>query len=1380
MTTVEGVGSVRAGLHPVQRQLAESHGSQARRSPAAASAPLSRPLQCGFCTPGFVMSCYALLRSSAGKPSEAELEEALSGNLCRCTGYRPILEGLKAFTASRGEGADGSSAHAREARRAAGELAPPPSASSSSVPICPSTGLPCANGCGGGGVEPPPAEASAVCEGCACCEALQSPHPLTGAREPIFPPELRRRVALPLTLPGEVATWHRPTTLPALLRLLRAHPTARLVCGNTEVGIESKLRGPSAFPHLLAPTHVPELCALSTSPADGSLSIGASVSLTRLEEALTAALGGAEAAAAPAGVPPELRGWAAMRRQLRWFAGRQVRNAASVGGNVCTGSPISDLNPLWVALGATFVLAAAGEADGEIAQRSIRAADFFLGYRKTELRPGELLLRVELPRLSAGGLEFAHEFKQSHRREDDIALVNAGFRVRIGDDGVVAEAALAFGGMAARTQLAVRTAEALVGRAWTRETFERAREALALDFPMDEKTPGGMPEFRSALAASFLFKFWVGVAQELAARPDALPGYQCEVRPEEASASACGLAGGEVAAAASHAAPPPRGLQYWTRNPNSEAPQPVGAPLMHCGAEVQATGEAQYVDDVPMPPDTCHAVRLLSDRPHALLLGIDATEALAQPGVVGFYTSADVPGQNAVGPVLQDEFLFLPVGETVLCTGITLGLLVATSEAVARSALRLVKVSYGPDLPALLSIDAARAAGSFLSHPRLTGHALARGDVGKAMAEAEADPERFAIIQGECRCGGQEHFYMETHGSLVWPTEDGRGMEMVSSTQGPTDNAHMVSRVLALPHNAVHCSVRRIGGGFGGKESRAALVAGMAAVAAHALRRPVRLVYDRGEDMASTGGRHPFLGLYRAAVERRTGLIHAAEIEMFANGGCSMDLSHSVLDRAIFHADGGYAIPHLRVSGSVCRTNLPSNTAFRGFGGPQGAFVAESLLDHAARELRMVPEQLRQSNLYSEEGAPTHFGQRLEGNRLGAVWRGALCGEALPGADDGCEGAGAPALVARRAAVAAFNAQHAHRKRGLSCVPTKFGIAFTAKFLNQGGALVHVYSDGTVLLTHGGVEMGQGVHTKMVSVCSAALGVPPSSVLVGDTDTRKVANTSPSAASASADLYGSAVLDACTQILARLAPVRARMGGDGAVWKEVVNAAYFDRIDLSAHGFFATGGLEWDWGKPGPAGGPGTPEGTPFNYFCYGAALCEVELDTLSGDLRVLRCDLVMDVGDSLNPAIDVGQVEGGFIQGMGWLLTEEVKWADPAHAWAMPPAGRPGGGRCLTTGPGTYKIPTANDCPLDFRVALLRGASNPRAVFSSKAVGEPPFMLSLSAFFAAKEAVAAAREDKGPFQLDAPATPERLRLAVGDAIGRAANPAGERGRLSC
>ena len=581
------------------------------------------------------------------------------------------------------------------------------------------------------------------------------------------------------------------------------------------------------------------------------------------------------------------------------------------------------------------------------------------------------------------------------------------------------------------------------------------------------------------------------------------------------------------------------------------------------------------------------------------------------------------------------------------------------------------------------------------------------------------------IIEDEVRVGGQDHFYLETQASIAVPKGEDGEIELFASTQNTKETQHLVSTVLGVPCNKVTVRVKRLGGGFGGKETRSIFLSTLVSVAAQKTGRPVRCMLTRQEDMVLSGGRHPFMGRFRVGATK-DGVLKALDLKMYSNAGNSMDLSFSVMERALFHMDNVYHIPNIRGVGHCCRTNLPSNTAFRGFGGPQGMMIAEAWITQLAERLGLRPEVVKERNFYPEKGAVTHFNQSLEDCQIHAI------NTQLRASSD---------FDARLAAVSAYNAQHRWRKRGIAMLPTKFGIAFTAKFLNQAGALVHVYTDGSVLLTHGGTEMGQGLHTKMVQVCATALGVDVADVHISETSTATVANTSPTAASASSDLNGMAVLDACRQINARLAPFRAAK--PKASFRECVTDAYMERVNLSANGFYATPDIGYDWD---------TNSGKAFNYFCYGAAVAEVEIDTLTGNHEIVRADMVMDVGSSLNPAIDMGQVEGAFVQGCGLFTLEEFSF------------GRQG--FLLTRGPGTYKLPGFRDIPRDFRVALLKDAPNRFAIHSSKAVGEPPLFLGASVFYAIKDAVRAAREERGltgDFRLDSPATCERIRLACED-----------------
>jgi xanthine dehydrogenase/oxidase len=662
---------------------------------------------------------------------------------------------------------------------------------------------------------------------------------------------------------------------------------------------------------------------------------------------------------------------------------------------------------------------------------------------------------------------------------------------------------------------------------------------------------------------------------------------------------------------------------------------------------------------------------------------------------------------------------------------------VAESEPLARRAAKAVKVVY-EDLLAVISIEDAIESNSFYEQ---YGNALETGDLEAGFAASDH------VLEGSLKLGGQEHFYLEPNAAVVIPTENDE-YTLIASTQAPNKHQVYVASTLGLPMHKLVCKTKRIGGGFGGKETRSIFIHCAIAVPAFHLKRPIKAVLDRDEDMQMTGTRHPFMAKYKVGFTN-DGRVTALDIDLYNNAGNSWDLSSAVMDRALMHADSVYKFPAQRVRGHMCRTNIASNTAFRGFGGPQGLMAAEVVMERVSRHLGMSSLTVRQPHLY-REGDLTHFGMVMENCQVVACW------------DEVQQQAGG--WEARRAAVDSFNKQNRWRKRGLALTPTKFGIAFTKLTYNQGGALVHIYTDGTVLVTHGGVEMGQGLHTKMAQVAAHELGVPVSQVFIAETSTDKVPNASPTAGSASTDLYGMAVLDACQQINKRLEPYRAQSAEKGWTFGQMANQAYTDRVDLSAHGFYATPEVT---GFGGPR---------PFNYFVFGAAISEVELDTLTGDWQLLRSDIVMDVGNPINPAIDIGQIEGGFVQGMGWLCLEEMIWGDKAHPWVKP-------GHLFTKGPGTYKIPTANDIPIDFQVTLLQNTPNPRAVHSSKAVGEPPFHLGAAVYFALKDAVYAAREAagiQGWFDLDAPATPEKLRMACVDDLTAAYAPADLRCLMSC
>ena len=719
--------------------------------------------------------------------------------------------------------------------------------------------------------------------------------------------------------------------------------------------------------------------------------------------------------------------------------------------------------------------------------------------------------------------------------------------------------------------------------------------------------------------------------------------------------------------------------------------------------------------------------------------GIDREAILAIHGVVAVFTARDIPGENNCGPIVHDD-PFLADGK-VEFVGQPVAVIVARDMLYAREAARRAKVLV-KELPAILTIDEAMEQQSFIMPPK----GITRGQPVEAIAAA---PHR---LTGRTTCGQQEQFYLEGQIAYAIPREDGQ-LTIYVSTQHPDGNQREAAAALNLNANDVEVICRRMGGAFGGKEGNSSIFSQSAALAAFKLQRPVKLRANRDDDMTITGKRHDFRIDYDCGFDD-SGRILGLDVVLASRCGYSTDYSGPVNDRAVLHIDNCYHLPNLKIISHRCKTNMQSATAFRGFGGPQGMFGIETVIEEIAHKLGMDPLDVRRANLYRDPAVSgdaatltTQYGQVIED------WIGDKVMDQVD-AEAGYR--------ARREAVNRFNAQSKYRRRGLALVPLKFGISFTATMLNQGGALVNIYQDGSVSVNHGGTEMGQGLNTKMAQVAADGLGIPLSLVRVTASDTQKVPNASATAASSGADINGAAINNACEQLRARLAPVAARLLGcepeaiefvaghartapghrqhdaDSQVaWHTLVKQAWLDRVGLSCTGFYMTPDIKYDFT---------TLQGRAFYYFCYGAAVSEVEIDTRTGEWWLKAVDIVHDVGQSINPAIDRGQIEGAYIQGMGWLTMEECVWSDK--------------GKLLTNGPSTYKIPVAGDVPEHFKVSLFAGQNVKPTPYRSKAVGEPPLMLALSAYFALRDAVSASAGHQSRVDLDAPATPERILLA--------------------
>jgi xanthine dehydrogenase large subunit len=751
----------------------------------------------------------------------------------------------------------------------------------------------------------------------------------------------------------------------------------------------------------------------------------------------------------------------------------------------------------------------------------------------------------------------------------------------------------------------------------------------------------------------------------------------------------------------------------------------MGESHQHDSAHLHVAGKARYIDDEPEAPHLLHLAFGVSSEARARITGMDLDAVRAAPGVVAVYTAADIPHANDVSPVAGDDRLL--ADNEVVWLGQPLFLVAATSRRAARQAARLGQVGYERQEP-ILTVEQARAAQSLIEPTQR----MARGDAKAALAGA---PHRLA---GQLAMGGQDHFYLEGQIALARPLEDGQ-VHVLSSTQHPSEVQHLVAHMLGLSSADVTVEVRRMGGAFGGKESQAALYAAAAALVAHHTGRPAKFRADRDDDMVQTGKRHDFLVDYDVGFDA-AGRIEGLHLMLASRCGATVDLSPAINDRAMFHADNAYYLPAVEIVSERLKTNMVSATAFRGFGGPQGMLAIERVMDAVAGHLGLDPLAVRVANLYGPGRDVTPYGMVVADNiapdliaRLQAEGR----------------------YAERQAHVATFNAENAILKKGLALTPVKFGISFTTTHLNQAGALLHVYADGSIQINHGGTEMGQGLYTKVAQVVAQAFGVSLDQVRITATRTDKVPNTSATAASSGADLNGMAAFNAAQTIRARLAELCARTfgceaadvvfadgqvraGGETMPWPVLCRRAHMARISLSSTGYYATPDLHYD---------RAAHQGQPFYYFAYGAALAEVVIDTLTGEHRVLAADILHDCGQSLNPAIDKGQIEGGFVQGQGWLTSEELVWDEA--------------GKLLTHAPSTYKIPTANDRPDRLTVTLWDGTNHRPTIHRSKAVGEPPFMLANAVFSALGAAVMACQPAAGWPMLDAPATPERVLAAI-------------------
>ncbi|XP_051284247.1 aldehyde oxidase 5 isoform X1 [Dicentrarchus labrax] len=1246
VVTVEGIGSTKTKLHPVQERIAKAHGSQ-----------------CGFCTPGMVMSMYTLLRNKP-QPTMEDIREALGGNLCRCTGYRPIIDGFKTFCESE------QSSGCCQNGRAGGEC--------------------CLENGAKGSKTNNSKESDQISQELFPMDCFL---PLDPSQDLIFPPELmimeKKVSGDALYFQGERVNLVAPFKLSHLLELKAEHPSAPLIVGNTTIGPKMLLKG-VYHPLVIYAGRISELKAVTW--GETGLTVGAACSLSTLQKEVEKVVVETE--------EEKTRGYRALLQTLRCLAGKQIRNMATVGGNILSANPKYDLSSVLAALDCTLHVIS---KDG---MRSIPLDEkLFADFGKTVLRPEEVLLSIDIPYTKPW--EFVAAYRQAQRREFAFSFLNAGMKVAIKEGTDVVESlSIYYGGVGPTLVKPKLTCQQLVSRSWGEDLLSEGCRLLKEDVDVSPSIHGGRAEFRKTLAISFFFKFYMQVVLEMRERGVSDADFPLEYL------SALKPFKNEV----------PQGQQSFQlvseAQPSADL---VGRPSMHQSAFQQATGEAKYYDDLPLVQGELFIFMVTSTRAHAKIINIDPSEALKMPGMVTFVSAGDVPGANCRLWFNNPEELFAE--EEVVCVGQIIGAVVAESREQARRAAKEVHVTYHDLQPVFFTIEDAIRHESYFEPKRK----VERGDVDEALKTAEH------ILEDEIYMGGQEHFYMETQGVIAVPKGEHEEMDLFVATQHAAFTQELVGMALGVDSNKITCHVKRLGGGFGGKVMKIASLSAITAVAAHKTGRAVRCCLERGDDMLITSGRHPFLGKYKVGYNN-DGTIVAADITYYSNGGSTLDESAFIMDKAVLHMDNGYKIPNLRGRGVVCKTYLPSYTAFRGFGGPQGLMVMESVLHEVAVRCGLPAEKVRDINMYREEQSYTHHKQPFNPTDMVRCW------------DECLERAN---YQDRLRAVQLFNSSNRWKKRGISAVPQKFGVGFSKGFCNQGAALVNIYKDGSVLVTHGGTEMGQGINTKAIQIASRVLKVPVSSIFTKETCTGNVPNAAPSAASFGTDAVGMAVKDACEKLMRRLQPLMEKNPQN--TWKQWVNEAFFQKTSLSATGFFMGPPTDVDWEKG---------EGQAYYYFTFGACCSEVEIDCLTGDHKNIRTDIVMDVGKSINPALDIGQVEGGFVQGVGLYTIEELQFSPD--------------GVLMTRGPSQYKVPALCDVPAELNVHLLANAENPHAIYLSKGIGEPPVFFGSTIFFAIKAAIAAARTERGlgdAFPLSSPATAEKIRMACQDEFTKMASP---------
>ena len=1194
VTTAEGVG-YGDHLHRIQQDLAKNHGTQ-----------------CGFCSPGIVTTLYALFAENPERTLE-EIDEALSTNICRCTGYRPIFDAARRYAID-------------YKKEALGNLM---------------------------------LEQNEDIE-----ESIISTkeHPLVTAE---FPEELINLKEEPVLLSTEENTWFTPSTLEQLSAIRHKDgKNALMVSGSSDLTFRQVYRPHLKFPLLISTANIKELKTITEK--EDFVEFGSATSVNEFSEYWK-----------KCNKPGQEELGKVFTSITKHFANYNIRNVGTIGGSLVAADALSDLCPMFVGTNSSCKIIS---QNGE---RIVPASEFILNH---DLKPDEVLLSVLVPYKNENTI--MKSLKIAKRREDSQALCNSCFNFEF-VDGVVKSAHIVIGAVAPKVYICEDAEKYCVGKKWNFEMFKGALELIMSHLEVSSRVGHG--ELRKSLVEASFYKYYIIVAKKLGIEISEvmLSASEPFQRKERSS------------------------KQTWEHRDNKV----LGKQNSHVSAYQHTSGEAKFVGDIAVPDGCLYAAPVQSTKANAKIKSIDPSPALAVKGVVAFVSAEDIPAMrkgSSIPP--NDEDIF--ADGVVQYYGQIIGLIVADNDKVAHKSALLVKVTYEDEQPPIVTVKQAIQNAKEHNYDDkyflFKNMGIQKGDAKHAKVES--------TISGETYFNNQEHFYLETNSMLVVPHQSD-SLKIYAACQNPNKIQEIVSNCLGIPRNKIICEVMRLGGGFGGKQDRPQFYAAQAAVASHKLDRPIKYILYRQEDITTAGMRHEYQAEYKIGYDKE-GKIQMFDVFYHSNGGWTKDLSGLVMDRSIYSAAGCYGIQDVSVDSYIYKTNKISCTAYRGFGVPQSLFTIETAMAHVAFELGVRPEVIKEKNLY-HKGDKTLTGYELPDDHTRACWF--ACKKS-------CD------WDARVKEVEEFNAKNVYKKRGIAMVPVVSTMGFESEFMMKGHALVQIYGDGSVSVSHGGIEMGQGVHTKMQMIAAETLGIDLSYVKVLPTATDKTVNMPPTAGSTGTDLHGGAVFRACKQLSENLKPIKDEHPEWD--WKQICSYAYFNKYEMQASGFNPLPKSVYDHH---------THEGRESYYLIWSVGFCEVEIDVLTGEHYIVRADLVHDCGSSLNPAIDIGQLEGGFVQGQGLYTLEDMIW-DTRD------------GHIRTRNLTTYKIPTLDDIPDDFRVELLHDAYNHMGIYGSKASGEAGLRLGCSVIMALRDAITAARKQFGVsewFDLDSPATIEKIRAAI-------------------